>query len=373
MRCTNEVTKTGNVFMKKFLYIICLFVLFYSCSKNNAVKIVGNVPNLPDGTIYLWKESLLSKIDSAQITKGRFEINFINKEKEPVYLGLFHVDKMGFKRIFGFRTNVPSWGSPTFMSDPLITIKGNVEDYKPANLTTSPDVIFTNSPIIKAGNQTEALYSTGDLIFTKNNSENINTIKEKLKKFPYSYHLLYSLIKNKTVFSHTQTNDFLNRFDDNIKQSAPYQDMVKYNNKVKESEKIVFPVLENSEGNKVVVIDPKYKKHLVIFWASWCGPCRLEIPMLKKAYDNYGENIQFISVSTDDDKSSWKNALLKEKMPWKQFLIHRNDPSFTDLQILLKFNTAIPYTVLVDNNLKILGSSTGLSSEQDLNELIKKE
>ena len=358
--------------IKKLIYTIFLLLVVYSCDKSNSVNIVGDIPNLPDGTIYLWKETMLTKIDSAQVRKGRFEINYINKEKEPVYLGLFHVDKNGLKRIFGFKTNIPKWGSPTFMSDSLISIKGNIEDYTPVNLITSPDVIFTNSPIIIAGKQTEALFNTGVPIFTSNTPGNVNTIKEKLKKYPFSYHILYSIIKNKTVFNSHQTDDFLKLFDDNIKQSKPYKELLEYNNKAKEIGKITFPLLENIQGNRVAVLDPQYKKHLIIFWASWCGPCRMEIPMLKKVYDRNGENIEFISISTDDDKNSWKNALLKEQMPWKQFLIDKNDPSFNDLQILLKFNTAIPYTVIIDSNMKILGSSTGLSSEQALNELIKK-
>ena len=232
--------------MKKLTYAICLLLLFYSCSKDNPVKIIGDIPNLPDGTIYLWKETMLTKIDSAKVTMGRFEINFENKVKEPLYLGLFHVDKNGLKRIFGFKTNVAKWGSPTFMSDSLIYIKGNIEDYIPVNLITSPEVIFTNSPIIKAGKQTDALYNTGDQIFANNNPKNINKIKEKLKKFSYSYHILYSIIKNKTVFNSHQTDDFLQLFDDNIKQSKSYKELLEYNNKVKKIGKIKFPLLENT-------------------------------------------------------------------------------------------------------------------------------
>ena len=260
------------------------------------------------------------------------------------------------------------------MTDPVIKIKGNLKEYTPVNIISPPDVIFADISIskIQAGRQTEALFNTGDPIFTSNTSGNVNMIKEKLKKFPYSYHILYSIIKNKTVFNSHQTDDFLQLFDDNIKQSKPYKELLEYNNKAKEIGKITFLLLENTQGNRVTVLDPQYKKHLIVFWASWCAPYRMEIPMLKKVYDRNGENIEFISISTDDDKNSWKNALLKEQMPWKQFLIDKNNPFFNDLQILLKFNTAIPYTVIIDSNMKILGSSTGLSSEQALNELLKK-
>ena len=360
--------------MKKLFYAVCLSVLFYSCNKNNSIKIIGDIPNLPDGTVYLFKWSMLDKIDSAEVTKGHFEIHYEMKGEVPSYIGIFHKDKKNVQRVISYTTNVPKWGSATFMTDPFIKIKGNLIEYTPGNIISSPDVIFADISIskIQAGRQTEALFNTGDPIFTSNTTGNVNTIKEKLKKYPFSFHILYKLIDNKTVFNSHQTDDFLKLFDDKIKQSKPYKELLEYNNKAKEIEKIVFPLLENSDAKKVAVIDSRYKKHLIIFWASWCGPCRLEIPMLKKAYDSDGENIEFISISTDDDKNLWKNALLKEQMPWKQFVVDMKNPAFNDLQILLKFNTAIPYTVLVDSNLKILGSSTGLSSEQDLLKLIKK-
>ncbi len=358
-----------------FLYLLFLSVFTYSCNNKQTIKIIGNIPNLPDGTVYLFKWSMLDKIDSAEVTKGHFEIHYEMKDELPFYIGIFHKDKKNVQRVITYTTNVPTWRSATFMTDSVIKIKGNLIEYTPGNVISSPDVIFADISIsnIQAGRQTEALFNTGNPIFTSNTPGNVNTIKEKLEKYPFSYHILYKLIDNKTVFNSHQIDDFLTLFDDNIKHSKPYKELLEYNNKAKEIGKITFPLLENTQGNRVAMLDPHYKKHLIVFWASWCGPCRLEIPMLKKVYDSNGENIEFISISTDDDKNAWKNALLKEQMPWKQLLIDKNNPSFNDLQILLKFNTTIPYTVLVDSTMKILGSSTGLSSEQDLDELIKKQ
>ncbi|MEY8758691.1 TlpA family protein disulfide reductase [Chryseobacterium tongliaoense] len=356
---------------KLFLYLLFLSVFTYSCNDRKTVRIVGDIPNLPDGTMYLWKETMLDKIDSVETSKGHFEINYELTDELPIYIGIFHLDKKNIQRVIDFKTNVPKWGSATFMSDPFIKIQGNLEEYIPVNIVTPPDVIFSNSPKIQAGNQTEALFNTGDAVFTSNSTDNVNTIKEKLKKYPYSYHILYSIIKNKTVFNSRQTDDFLKLFDSNIKQSKPYKALVEYNNKAKEIGKIKFPVLENTEGKKVNVLDTHYKKHLIIFWASWCGPCREEIPLLKEVYDKYGKDIEFISISVDDDNNAWKKALLKEKMPWKQFVINDKIPAYSDLQILLKFNRAIPYTVLIDNDLKIIKASTGLSSNDEIQKMIK--
>ncbi|MFP3637419.1 TlpA family protein disulfide reductase, partial [Bacillus sp. SIMBA_033] len=75
---------------------------------------------------------------------------------------------------------------------------------------------------------------------------------------------------------------------------------------------------------------------------------------------------EFVSISIDSDKTAWKKALKDEQMIWKQLTANDTDPSYENLQIQFKLNGAIPYTLLVDNNLKILASSVGLSSEKDL-------
>ena len=36
------------------------------------------------------------------------------------------------------------------------------------------------------------------------------------------------------------------------------------------------------------------------FWASWCGPCRSEMPEFEQAYAQYGEDIQFVMVNSTD-------------------------------------------------------------------------
>ena len=62
------------------------------------------------------------------------------------------------------------------------------------------------------------------------------------------------------------------------------------------------------EGNKYLIID---------FWASWCGPCRKGIPVMKQLAKKYSkEGLAVVNISVDTDRDAWIKALDKEQMPW---------------------------------------------------------
>lgn len=96
---------------------------------------------------------------------------------------------------------------------------------------------------------------------------------------------------------------------------------------------------------------------LVELWASWCGPCRADIPNLKETYARYhGKGFEMISVSIDDDTDAWLQAVEEEAMPWAQ-ACGANGKSY-DKECLRLFGVrGVPSCVLIDGNGKVVSTS----------------
>lgn len=108
----------------------------------------------------------------------------------------------------------------------------------------------------------------------------------------------------------------------------------------------------------------KGKIVLVDFWASWCGPCRREMPELVKMYAKYkNKGFEIVGVSLDDDKEAWLEGLNSMKMTWPQI----SDLKGWNAQGAQDYGVrSIPHTLLLDKEGKII--ARGLYGE----ELIKK-
>lgn len=102
----------------------------------------------------------------------------------------------------------------------------------------------------------------------------------------------------------------------------------------------------NADGNSIKMKDlaEKNKLLLIDFWASWCKPCRREIPNLKKIYEKYhDQGFDILSISIDENDEAWRKALEKEKMPWTNCRDTEKDIS------KLYGVQSIPMLVVVDN------------------------
>ena len=102
---------------------------------------------------------------------------------------------------------------------------------------------------------------------------------------------------------------------------------------------------------------------LIDFWASWCGPCRRFVPVLKEIYASQpAGHLQILSCSVDRDIMAWQVALSEEQMPWPQM---RED---ADHMCSDKYGVQfIPHTVLIDREGHIVAVNP---EEPDLEQIL---
>lgn len=126
--------------------------------------------------------------------------------------------------------------------------------------------------------------------------------------------------------------------------------------------------LNDIEDKPVNLADFKGKVVLLDFWATWCGPCKVEIPWFIEFQERYGrDGFQVVGVSVDDKPEQLKPYVAEMKMnyPVLQGLGH------DDLMDAFGPILGIPVSTIISRDGKICGRHTGLSSKEAFEEEIK--
>ncbi len=138
--------------------------------------------------------------------------------------------------------------------------------------------------------------------------------------------------------------------------------------------------LQNLNGQKVSLADYKGKALLINFWATWCGPCKIETPWLIELRNQYapkGFEILGISAEGDDatpaDKADWN----KDKEAIQQFVTKNKVP----YPVLMGGDSitatyggfdAMPTSFFVDRSGKIVATQVGITSKDEIESKIQK-
>jgi len=129
---------------------------------------------------------------------------------------------------------------------------------------------------------------------------------------------------------------------------------------------------ENHKGGKTTLESLKGKYVYVDLWATWCGPCRAEIPSLKKMEETFhGKNIEFVSVSIDAEKDyeKWKTFVTDKALTGTQ--LYAAKANETEFVKAFEVNT-IPRFILIDPKGIVVDADAKRPSDPRLQEQLNK-
>ena len=124
--------------------------------------------------------------------------------------------------------------------------------------------------------------------------------------------------------------------------------------------------LKDSDGKAVKLSDYRGKVVLLDFWATWCGPCKIEIPWFmefQRAKQNQG--FEVIGVSMDEDGWSAVRPFLKEMQVNYRVLLgdDKTADSYGGLE-------ALPTTFIIDRDGRIAATHVGVANKKDFEDVI---
>lgn len=360
----------SNMMISAFCWVAGLFLLIGAlpaCQRNREAIVrvdLGTDDSYLEGeTMYLGNRETKAFVDSAVVRNGKFEFRLQSERRfVPFEASILHAtgDPAWLYQVIGFRN---PFFKRTFESD----------FYPEAGITSlSLDTMriggggrkITSLKFAQINRQTAVAFRHYAF---KENPENAPDIRDYnralIQKHPYSIELLRLFNFNKSALDEEEAKHMLSLFEPELQADPVYEvvtSFLSYKNTTGSDFPANVKVRAADEKLSDKILLDASKHNLVVFWASWCGPCRMEIPQIKKLHEGYGDKLNIVSVSVDKDEAAWRKALAKEAMPWGQFLLPGGE-SFAMLDKKYSLSS-IPVWVLVDKKGKLIEKHVGYAT-----------
>jgi len=364
--------------MKRVLLLLILFPLFVSAQTNSGEGFVisGKVNGLPDNSVVyvagnnendtlaktIAKDGafvLKGKVDN---TDGRMLIFPSNNVKLFLFIGNEHVNVTASNKDF---SDVVISGSPTQADyeEFIYQIKpiGDFVNYYRNQMQTAQTEQSRDSAVIALNTAYNIYQNSIDRFIMRRKSSPVAAL---LLAYSYDMDPNKDVVLLEKRFNSLDTSAMQNRYAAGVKNAIESGKIGAVGTKA-----LDFTQTDTS-GKNISLSQFRGKYVLLDFWASWCRPCRMENPNVLAAYNQYkNKNFTIVSVSLDQDKSNWLNAIKADHLAWT----HVSDLQFWSNQAAKIYHVeSIPQNYLIDPNGTIIAKNLrGDELEVKLREVLK--
>lgn len=350
-------------------FLVLTFILFFFYAnvlgqRERGYKIVGKIHGLPDGTVfYLITNKSSGGADTLSRSESKNEMfsfkGIVQLEAELYFIKMDTANLKVEKGKIGGRKR--TWVR-LLLDNSSVYLTGNMEDWPNVKVTgSSPTTehdrfIEIVSPAITELNR--------DIDSSKKDSTKIAQAKNRFNQFyaksfekiPNSFAIPLFIMNNPT-FKLDEREFEYEKLPRRLKESFYGKKLRQLNIAQRAGESIVVgkvlpdfnikTVEGRSQSIRTIIAQSKFT--LIDFWASWCVPCRREIPNLRKVYEAFNKDgFSIISISIDNNPVAWQKALSEENMPWANGL-EQNKVSKEMFDII-----SIPAQILVNDKAEIV-------------------
>ena len=358
---------------RSFIAIAFCAAALCSCTKGEKYCIDGTWSGSDGSVVYLWPDvkDAEAPIDSAVVSNGVFSFNGTVDSMTPAKLVAGNQHE--YFLLYGY-------------DEPLkISIES---EQKPSNrnadsLVTVNHIYFDNlnndQKVFRSGKELQANWSLISLIkmlavskfnkgemdipedslevlvraFDKGIEDKINSYLDSSKNSSASVFFIKDhILRN---FTFTMADSAYSVLSDEVKASKEGKTLREALDKAGQCVIGGTPddfTLKTPDGEDFNLYSLRGKYVILDFWASWCAPCRAEMPNVKSIYADYHDKgLEILGVSLDDDADKWKGAIEKLELPWH----HVSAIAGWDCPVAKRFNvTGIPRMFILDPDGKII-------------------
>ena len=311
--------------MKKlFLFLFALALGLSACNQKDTFKVNVSLKNSHDQVIYLQKyvDNEPINIDSAVVSDEGTILTAPVDDPQILY-ALKVKGKRGSMPFFADNKDV------TFLGD-----MNNPQNIEIIASETQAELDAYNKQLEAFDLEIRDLYSAMQEAFSNNDSimmDSLNTVgtalmeqqdnfrDEYIKAHPDSFVAHYILDGVKQDYPIDQLKEMVGAFTTESIYRNHLNDYISKLERLEIGQPIIDFTLMTKDSTEVVLSEmiAQNKLTLVDFWASWCGPCRHENPVVKAAYEQFHElGFDVIGISVDQDEAAWLKAVEEDQLPW---------------------------------------------------------